>query len=292
MADSTDEEQLNNPANIKPGNPADEIISAKDTKIIKTNQEIENMEVHHHPQVEKKNFKEYFLEFLMIFLAVTLGFFAENIREHFVNSEKEKNYMEGMLQDLEKDTAGTSGAIVFQDLIIKKMDSALNIPAANLRAIPTQDTFFHHFFYAYSWVGAFNRNDITIAQLKNAGGFSVIRNKTVVNAISELNSFYEFPLQGNISIYTDVWKRLDEFAMQLIRLPAPPSSGDDPLYYSYPHHIEVFTRYDTPLIEQLYSFIQFEKSSIEVIIENEKDYGKKAAKLIELIKKEYNLADK
>lgn len=39
------------------------------------------MEVHHHPHVEKKNFKEYFLEFLMIFLAVTLGFFAESLRE-------------------------------------------------------------------------------------------------------------------------------------------------------------------------------------------------------------------
>ena len=40
------------------------------------------MEVHHHPQVEKKNFREYFLEFLMIFLAVTMGFLqriSENI---------------------------------------------------------------------------------------------------------------------------------------------------------------------------------------------------------------------
>jgi hypothetical protein len=44
------------------------------------------MEVHHHPHVEKKSFKEYLLEGLMIFLAVTMGFFAENIREHF--SEK------------------------------------------------------------------------------------------------------------------------------------------------------------------------------------------------------------
>ena len=42
----------------------------------------ENMEVHHHPQVEKKNLKEYLLEGLMIFIAVTLGFFAENIREN------------------------------------------------------------------------------------------------------------------------------------------------------------------------------------------------------------------
>jgi hypothetical protein len=32
------------------------------------------MEVHHRPTVEKKHFKEYFLGFLMIFLAVTMGF--------------------------------------------------------------------------------------------------------------------------------------------------------------------------------------------------------------------------
>lgn len=41
------------------------------------------MEVHHHPQLkhERKPWKKYFLEFLMIFLAVTMGFFAETIRE-------------------------------------------------------------------------------------------------------------------------------------------------------------------------------------------------------------------
>jgi len=44
------------------------------------------MEVHHHPKVEKKNFKEYFLEGLMIFLAVTLGFFAETMRETIVEN--------------------------------------------------------------------------------------------------------------------------------------------------------------------------------------------------------------
>jgi hypothetical protein len=51
------------------------------------------MEVHHHPHVAKKNFKEYFLEFLMIFLAVTMGFFAENIREHFTEKAKGKEYI-------------------------------------------------------------------------------------------------------------------------------------------------------------------------------------------------------
>ena len=58
------------------------------------------MEVHHHPKVEKKNFKEYFLEFIMIFLAVTLGFFAENIREHFDEQKTTQKYLESLKMEL------------------------------------------------------------------------------------------------------------------------------------------------------------------------------------------------
>ena len=61
------------------------------------------MEVHHHPTVGKKNFKEYFLEFLMIFLAVTMGFFAENLREHFVNKDHEDQYINSFYEDLSTD---------------------------------------------------------------------------------------------------------------------------------------------------------------------------------------------
>lgn len=39
------------------------------------------MEVHHHPDVEKKNFEEYFLEFLMIFLAVNKCGIANTINQ-------------------------------------------------------------------------------------------------------------------------------------------------------------------------------------------------------------------
>jgi len=59
------------------------------------------MEVHHHPDLhhKKKNFKEYFLEFLMIFLAVTLGFFSESILEHLGEKAKGKEYLKtGMKQ--------------------------------------------------------------------------------------------------------------------------------------------------------------------------------------------------
>ena len=45
------------------------------------------------------------LEFLMLFLAVFLGFVAENIREHKVEREREKEYIETMISDLKEDTA-------------------------------------------------------------------------------------------------------------------------------------------------------------------------------------------
>ena len=61
------------------------------------------MEVHHHPHVEKKNFKEYLLEGLMIFLAVSMGFIAENIREGVTERQKEQEYIESIVEDLSTD---------------------------------------------------------------------------------------------------------------------------------------------------------------------------------------------
>ena len=61
------------------------------------------MEVHHHPHVEKKSFKEYLLEGLMIFLAVSMGFAAESLREHLVNKEREHIYMASFYKDLNND---------------------------------------------------------------------------------------------------------------------------------------------------------------------------------------------
>ena len=61
-----------------------------------------NMEVHHHPDLhhKRKHFKEYVLEFLMIFLAVTMGFFAESIREHYVEVRNTRQYLQTFRQEL------------------------------------------------------------------------------------------------------------------------------------------------------------------------------------------------
>jgi len=80
MVDNTVKEHIDNPTNTASEKFTVEIIPTLDTETINLNQESNNMEVHHHPDPhhKKKHLKEYFLEFLMIFLAVSMGFVAEN----------------------------------------------------------------------------------------------------------------------------------------------------------------------------------------------------------------------
>ena len=64
------------------------------------------MEVHHHPQLEHnpKPWKEYLLEGFMIFIAVMMGFIAENIREDISNKEHVRHLTAQLVRDLRADT--------------------------------------------------------------------------------------------------------------------------------------------------------------------------------------------
>jgi len=81
------------------------------------------MEVHHHPHVEKKKFKEYCFEFLMIFLAVTMGFFAESVRENISNNEHAKLLTRQLVKDLETDTLNLTRIINFEDSQRRTIDT-------------------------------------------------------------------------------------------------------------------------------------------------------------------------
>jgi hypothetical protein len=246
------------------------------------------MEVHHHPHVEKKNFKEYFLEFLMIFLAVTMGFFAESLRERMANNEKEHHYMESLVQDLKKDTAEMSKVISLQTYFIKKMAGALQVPAEKLTDINTQDTFYHHFVIFYSFDILFVPHDKTLTQLKNAGGFAVIKNNSVVDSIEELNVFYEQRVKFDGNYYLEYENKTIDIGTQLMKMKAL-NSLDDTVSRLHPDHAEVFTRYERPLVEQLYSWIRNLQACLIVYMNEEKEYREKAISMINFISKEYHL---
>jgi hypothetical protein len=83
------------------------------------------MEVHHHPQLNLKHkpWKEYVLEFFMIVLAVTTGFFADNLRENIADREKEKQIITSLVKCLASDTAQLTGIIESNHFITAYFDS-------------------------------------------------------------------------------------------------------------------------------------------------------------------------
>ena len=96
------------------------------------------MEVHHHPEVEKKSFKEYILEGLMIFIAVTMGFFAESLREHINEHDRAKEYAATLFADLKEDTAELHGYLAYNKRANANVDTLMQLLAnADPKQVPT-----------------------------------------------------------------------------------------------------------------------------------------------------------
>jgi hypothetical protein len=142
------------------------------------------MEVHHaHHPAHKKKISEYFLEFFMLFFAVTLGFFAENQREHYIESLREKQYMESFLEDIAKDKIEIAATRNFTTTQISYLDTAINILSSN--QLTPQNIIL---LYRSSLKTGGNRPitfiDRTSAQLRS-GGMRLIKDKKVATLISE-----------------------------------------------------------------------------------------------------------
>ncbi len=151
------------------------------------------MEVHHHPNTSDpglrrgRKWTHYFWEFLMLFLAVSCGFLAENFREHQIEHQREKQYMVTLLEDLKSDTALLSYTIKYWDNINNSIDSV----ADAIQFRPSDGDLikaYRHLTNAANYY-SFKFNDRTIAQLKNSGGFRLIRKKAVASKIMLYDQF-------------------------------------------------------------------------------------------------------
>ncbi|HVS94005.1 MAG TPA: hypothetical protein VHE59_18345 [Mucilaginibacter sp.] len=130
------------------------------------------MEVHHHPEVEKKGFKEYLLEGLMIFLAVMLGFFAESIREHIADKHRENEYMASMVEDLKSDTVIQAKMISYVKVHNAMIDSLIQLLTSP--SVKEKGNDIYYFARNISIPTRAFYNDRTIQQLKSSGSLRLI----------------------------------------------------------------------------------------------------------------------
>ena len=120
----------------------------------------------------------------MIFLAVTLGFFAETIRENMTEKNREKDYIAGLIHNIQNDTSELKGLISRNDLELRGIDSLMNISKNNYENIAVQDSIFYYAVQHTISLHLFEFNDLTLVQLRNAGGYSLIKTNKVADSIA------------------------------------------------------------------------------------------------------------
>ena len=142
------------------------------------------MEVHHHTHHPKK-WKEYISEFFMLFMAVFAGFMAESYLEYRAERHKEHDYLVSLISDLKIDSADIS-------IKEKNMNDAVNW-GSKVSELVYKDNWMETYSDSiYIWTENMFATEIvlqyadgTIDQLKNAGGFRLIKNNNVSEKIKD-----------------------------------------------------------------------------------------------------------
>ncbi len=142
------------------------------------------MEVHHHPNVEKKNLKGYFLEFLMIFLAVTMGFLAENLRESLKHKEEILMNMQSLASDLNSDLVFFDSQRTRNEYCCKMTDSLIYL----LNDIKNTNDIYYSARVVTANFGYFYSNSKTFEQMKSSGALRLISNRNLLDSIADYYS--------------------------------------------------------------------------------------------------------
>jgi len=246
------------------------------------------METPHHIKHSKKvrNNKEYLFEFLIIFVAITGSYLAENLREHFVDRHKEKVYMESMLQDLKSDSANLVRVIELNKEQIKGLDSLLNLMNNKLGSNEIKQFYNFDVKYALNY-NAFNPINRTIIQLMNTGGLGLIKVKAASDGIVGYDNLKNSILKQADLLETRFTKIIDQQTEIIDFLSIIKSRKGSSTFQLKEYPILITT--DIKTMHSYYFNITVFKGSINVYTQKTEELLKQATSLILLIQKEYNL---
>ena len=169
----------------------------------------------------QKNTREYFLEFLMLFAAVTLGFFAENQREAIGEKERGVQYAMRLIEDLDLDSIRLDEVMDNYDQKIKQINTLIPLMQGAMPAAAFYDSLYA--FYTLPSARAivsgvsFVENLATRDELK-AGNMRLIRSDSIVRRIS-LYTRREAIYIGNQTRYRDKRMQIIDLVEEIDDMP-------------------------------------------------------------------------
>lgn len=216
------------------------------------------------------------------------GFFAENVRETYIERHREKEYISGLIQNLRSDTADITKVLQRNQVKQEAWTALLQLADKDLSK-HVYDTIFYEKFVKGAFVPIFRPNDATIVQLKSSGNLRLVNKQDVTDSILSYDKIREklvghndYLVKGN----DEVWEKaypifkawifvdtsyMDLYTRTLLRFDVPPLRVD-------------------PLQQQLF-FGQLGRMML--ILRANRDYmiqqKEKATTLIQFLEKRYNL---
>ncbi len=140
------------------------------------------MEVHHpHHISHKKKWNEYIIEFIMLFVAVSLGFFAENLREQQIEKHREISYLQNVHEDLQLDFQTIDTVVISNRVRLAALDSLFT----GLKSKNITNEEVYYYIRNLALRSTFEGSHVGFDQIKSAGGLRMIKNKEITAGIQQ-----------------------------------------------------------------------------------------------------------
>jgi hypothetical protein len=256
------------------------------------------MEVHAHSHTERKKFSHYFWEFFMLFLAVTLGYFVENMREHLLDRQKEKQYILSLVRDLQDDTARLRALQNKFATANRMTDTLIRLLKSNERNLESCKIYNLARKIPFSY-GAIEPKDETFQQLKSSGNLRLIHNTQIVDDIGSYYQRYvslnnggpgQMLFQNRHDVYLFTPKLFDMLVLDKM-------FSSDSLYYQFRNldsceEKPILLSNDPVIINKVcgrYFYLRMSAGAIMNWITGKGEMLSRANSLLTTIKKEYHL---
>lgn len=243
------------------------------------------MEVHQHAQHGgKKNWRSYFWEFLMLFLAVFCGFLAEYKLEHIIEHQKGIQYIHSLEEDIQADTGKLSALITDFEQKQYGLDSML----ASIKGITSSSNsngVYNYLKYTTDYPD-FIYTDRTMQQLKNAGGLRMIPDKESADRIVMYDAAIKRILLTEELELNPNQQSLKRLTIAIFDFSSIPDLENKFSSGHFDDHLSLL-RYDKYLLKEYYNEIWIMKKKVDQHTKNLVKAKLTAEQLLQFLKEKY-----
>lgn len=179
------------------------------------------MEVQHHKHTHHKRLSQYFWDFFLLFIAISLSFVVENQREHFIEHKRMRKYLRNVMQDIKSNSIQLDSLIYENGKMLGNYDSLL-VQLLHPSDHIDRYGFAKKLFPAY--LRLFKNRKETFEQMIMTGSLRYLDDQTLLNSLvaynrlADLTEWRAMENERKVALeqnYPDIYRNFDAVCLLL-----------------------------------------------------------------------------